>query len=55
MRIYNLADLDCYRIGKKSVIVPSRWKKPIPAAVLINMPGALLLQLFVEGVYVYER
>ena len=50
----HLADL-CYK--KRSVVVPESgpWRKPRPAAFMINLPGAVLLRLFEMGMHVYEK
>jgi hypothetical protein len=41
---------------KKAVIVPNTvWAKPKPAAVMINLPGAILYKLFEKGMYIYEK
>jgi len=42
---------------KKAVVVPESmaWRKPMPAAVLINLQGAQLLKLFDIGMYVYKK
>ena len=42
---------------KKSVVCPNAhaWRKPHPAAFMINLPGVQLLRLFEGGMYVYNK
>lgn len=56
-QILNLESLDKVRQRKQSIVVPKStgWAKPKPAAVMINLPGHVLLDLFRYGMFVYEK
>ena len=56
-RILSLEDLQAAMLFRKSVIVPksNAWKRPKPAAVVINQQGWLLLRLFRDGMFIYEK
>ena len=43
--------------NRKAVVVPKSWVfgKPRPAAVIINLQGKLLLDLFEKGMYIYKK
>jgi hypothetical protein len=52
--VETVQDLEFLRRMKKSVTsAHPMLKKPRPAAVVINFSGAILLQLFTAGMYVY--
>ncbi|MDI9430465.1 MAG: hypothetical protein QM570_01950 [Planctomycetota bacterium] len=55
-RITTLAELSRLVTSKRSVVVPTRiWAaKPIPAAVVINMTGTIIMGMFKAGMYLYE-
>ena len=57
LKIYTLWQLDMAVKSKKAVFVPEGfvWSKPKPAAVMINLPGAVLLRLFDKGMYIYNK
>lgn len=56
-RVFNLRQLRQAVQEKRGVIVPTShaWRKPKPAAVLINQSGTVLLQLFYLGMFIYEK
>lgn len=56
-RIYDLDGLYRARTDRRSVVVPSShsYKKPLPAATFMNLSGELLLRLFQDGMYIYEK
>ena len=55
--VHDLYDLDLLAQEHRSVYCPTLhcWKKPRPAAFVINLQGKVLLQLFQAGMYVYEK
>lgn len=57
IKICSLRELIQAAHDKKSVVVPDAhcWEKPIPAAFMINQPGATLHNLFHIGMYVYVK
>ena len=56
IRIYNLGQLNEAVKEKRSVIVPtSAWRKPLPAAFMLNLSGAILLKCFDLGMFIYEK
>ena len=58
MRVETLAQLkELAVIQHKAVICPTSvvYNRPIPAAVIINMQGSIILNLFIQGLYVYEK
>lgn len=54
-RIKSLKQLEEAVINKKAVYCPHTNFKGIPAAVMINMQGKLLLRLFNKGMYIYKK
>ncbi len=56
-RIYNLESLMSAVRLKRAVFVPKSvsWSKPRPAAFVINLQGFVLLQMFIAGLYIYEK
>lgn len=56
-RVYALWELKQWVRCRRSVFVPTSfaWRKPRPAAFMINLPGTVLLDLFHMGMYVYEK
>ena len=52
-----LAELALLSEAKRSVFCPrhAAWQRPRPAAWLIQLPGAMLMGIFAEGLYVYEK
>ena len=55
--ITTLEELKQAADGKKAVFVPSMhcWEKPKPAAFLLELKGVVLIDLFKEGMFVYEK
>jgi len=60
--IETLEELDEARNNRKSVICPEviLWRgiaanRPLPAAWVINLPGAILLTLFRSRLQIYEK
>lgn len=55
--VMGLADLADLAREKRSVVVPGTgaWEKPRPAAFLFNLPGRVLYNDFLRGMYVWER
>lgn len=55
-QVETLQDLNRLIVEKKSVYCPfyHAFKKPRPAAWMINLAGYLLLQLFQSGMFVYQ-
>lgn len=58
-RVTTLEGLAYLRSERKSVICPTypvwRFPKPRPAAWIIQLPGAMLLNMMECGLYVYEK
>ena len=56
-RISTLKALEKHAKNKRSVFCPHTtvWKKPTPAAFVINLPGAILLKMFRGGMFVYNK
>lgn len=56
-RVTTLAELALLSEAKRSVITPRdrSWKRPRPAAWIIQLPGAMLMGIFAAGLYVYEK
>lgn len=56
-RLRTLSDLVNAAERKKSVVCPGfhAWVKPKPAAVVINLSGAIIYELLNAGIYVYEK
>lgn len=56
-QVYILDELKDAADLRRSVIVPKSFafNRPRPAAFIINLPGAILYQLFCLGMYVYEK
>ena len=57
LKISTLWQLQMAVKSKKAVIVPKShcWAGPIPAAFVINQPGATLVRLFEMGMYIYKK
>ena len=55
-RVDNLKTLNALVCAKRSVVCPAwaAWKKPKPAAVVMNLQGGVLLRMFRSGLYLYE-
>lgn len=55
--ITTLEGLEWARKNRKAVIVPDSWawRKPLPAAALINQQGHILLDLFNLGMFIYKK
>ena len=56
-RIINLHQLRMAVDYKKAITCPKslNYGKPMPAAFIINMSGAIIFRLFESGMYVYEK
>ena len=56
-RVTTLDGLAYLRSERKSVICPKHpaWNRPRPAAWIIQLPGAMLLNMMECGLYVYEK
>lgn len=56
-RINDLENLWRAAKNKKAVVCPDlpAWKKPTPAAFMINLTGSTLLRLFDHGLYIYSK
>jgi len=56
-QIYSLHELDRAIKKKKAVFCPNShtFKKSVPAAFIINMPGTIILRLFNMGLFIYEK
>jgi len=57
-QIETLQQLYRARAFKKSVVVPRHpiWgRRPMPAAVFMNLSGEIILKLFESGMYVYMK
>lgn len=56
-RIKTLEQLQALAEQKRSVVVPDVycWRRPRPAAFVINLAGSVLVRLFASGMYIYEK
>jgi len=56
-RINGLEELQQAALNRRAVVIPHSWvwRKPKPAAVIINLPGSVLIRLFNMGIYLYEK
>ncbi len=56
-RIENLNELKNAVEHHKSVVCPDcpAWRKPRPAAFMMNMSGTILHRLFYAGMYYYNK
>ena len=56
-RVTTLAELALLSAARRSVFTPRdrSWKRPLPAAWVIQLPGAMLMGIFAAGLYVYEK
>ena len=56
-RVTTLAELALLSGAKRSVICLNHraWDRPRPAAWIIQLPGAMLLNMMECGMYVYEK
>ncbi len=56
-KVNTLQQLNRFAGKKKAVICPmlKSFNKPIPAVVILNMQGTLILRLFEIGLFVYKR
>ena len=57
IRVYSLWDLKSLVSQKRSVVCPTwvGFMRPRPAAFVMNMTGDVLLRMFDDGMYVYEK
>jgi hypothetical protein len=57
MRIESLEQLESARVLRKAVCCPKTtcFRKPCPAAWIINLPGHVLLRLLRSGMYLYVK
>ena len=55
--VTTLRELAALTAAHRSIVVPTHdaYKKPTPAAWMMNLSGLTLLTLFVSGMYVYEK
>jgi len=53
-RIRTLSDL-VYAVACRKSVIHAMWNKPRPAAVVINLSGAILYRLLNEGIYAYQK
>lgn len=56
-QVKTLEDLARLRKERRAVIGldPSSVTKPLPAAIVLNMPGSVILSRIYFGLYVYEK
>lgn len=56
-QITTLLELKEARDNKRAVFTPGVhcFKKPCPAAFVINYTGEILLRLFTSGMFIYEK
>jgi len=56
-QIHTLSQLQTAVDEKRSVTVPGSpcWAGPIPAAFMIHQQARILLRLFTQGMYMYEK
>lgn len=57
MRIKNIEELATAAKLKRAVVIPDvhPWRKPKPASVILHLPGAIILNLLRQGVYLYTK
>lgn len=56
-RIYSLMDLSEAVKNKQAVVIPELWlwRKPRPAAFVINLSGAIILNMINKGMFIYKK
>ena len=54
-QIESLAEIQDCANNKKSLICPMKQNCNIPAAVVINMQGRVILTMIKSGLFVYEK
>lgn len=56
-KIKSLNELYSLSLKRKAVVVPNSgpWRKPMPAAWMINLPGVVLWRLFATGMFIYIK
>jgi hypothetical protein len=56
-QMFTLSDLILAAEDKESVVCPASysWRKPKPAAVVINLSGLIIYRLLNRGIYIYEK
>jgi hypothetical protein len=56
-RVETLGQLYLARVKRQAIICPNHraWKKPRPAAFMMNLSGEILYRLFAGGMYIYEK
>lgn len=57
-RVRKLEQLGTLAYDRKAVVLKSGrffTKKPLPAAVILNMQGTSILRLLTDGLYVYDK
>jgi len=55
-RIKTIHELDYAANNHKAVIIPGTvWEKPKPAAVILHLPGKVILNLIDHGIYLYTK
>lgn len=55
--IFTLLDLFQAVKEKKAVVVPALWlwRKPHPAAFVINLSGIIILDMINKGMFIYKK
>lgn len=57
IKITTLGDLYELAVSKRSVVCPAShaFSKPKPAGFIINLPGSVIFNLFLSGMFLYEK
>ena len=54
-QIATVEDVQALALEHRSVCMDAEGQRPMPAAVVVNMPAAVVLSRLARGLYVYER
>ena len=55
-QIHTLAELDLLSRDKRAVVVPGTvWRRPTPAAFMMNLQARIVQNLLMIGMFVYEK
>ena len=56
-QIYSLEDLFGAMKEKKAIVTPALWlwRKPKPAAFIINLSGIIILDMITKGMFIYKK
>jgi hypothetical protein len=54
-KVCNLFELQNLAKSRYALICPSFMHKPIPAVVVLNMPGTIILRYIEAGLYIYIK